>query len=206
MNQPSSTPLLDLAMLYAYEERLRTQGLPVGRWLKPGLTDEEMDEIVAPLGLSLPTEGRVWWGWHDGETVEGRDKVIRPWRSFLSLAESVRVYRELRSMAEELVEPDIPPLDDADYRWNPTWLPITGIQLPFVIDCSVAEGEPTPIRCIDWQDVDGFFEPRAGSFGQMIIWWMSAIDSGAWRWNPERNQWDIRRELFEPALKANLLV
>jgi hypothetical protein len=193
-------------MLHAYEERLGSQGVPVEQWTRPGLGSEEMEETLASLGLSLPIEGRVWWGWHDGATREGQDKVVGPWRSFLSLAEAVKVAQEFRLMAEELVEPDTPPLDDPDFRWNPAWLPIKGPQLPFVIDCSVADGAPTPIRFIDWQNVDGFFKPRAESLGQMVSWWIEAIDCGARRWDPERNQWDMHDELLEWELRTNPLV
>jgi hypothetical protein len=206
MSKSPSTPFLDMEMLNTYEERLRAQGLPVDRWLKPGLTDREMDETLEPLGLSLPAEGRVWWRWHGGETSEGRDKVIGPWKSFLSLVESVEVYREFRSMAEGLVVPDLPPLDDPDFRWNPAWLPISGPQHPCVIDCSVPGGEPTPVRFIDWQNVDGFFLPRAESFGQMVSWWIDAIDCGAWRWDPARNRWDTHDDLLDRELRANPLM
>ncbi len=126
--------------------------------------------------------------------------------NFLSLADAVEQYRKCRTSAELLVVPNLPPLDDPDYRWNPAWLPVTGPQLPIVIDCSVAEGEPTPIRFIDWQNVDGFFKPRAESLGQMVSWWIEAIDCGAWRWNPERNRWDTHNELLPSELSTNPLL
>lgn len=207
MGYGRSIPLLDAELLRAYEDRLRSQGLPLDRLTNPGLTISEIENVLSPLGLRLPSEGREWWGWHNGENDEGRGRVIGPWRRFLSLEKSVKVYRELRPIAEELAEPGLPPpLDDPDFRWNPAWLPIKGPQLPFVIDCSVAEGEPTPIRMLDWQNVDEFFRPRADSFGQMVQWWIDAIDAGAWRWNPERNQWDTHDELLGPELRINPLV
>ena len=115
--------MLDAAILQAYESRLRAQGVPVDEWGRAGLTDEKMSETLAPLGLSLPVEGCVWWGWHDGATGEGREKLLGPnGEKFLSLAEAVETYREFRAIVQELVEPDIPLLADADYRWNPAWL------------------------------------------------------------------------------------
>jgi cell wall assembly regulator SMI1 len=194
-------------MLKSYEERLRRQGLGVDQWTRLGITTDVMEEILAPLGLRLPIEARVWWEWHDGSTYGGWEKVLGPGNVCLSLEESVKKYQQCRIEAEELVVPDCPPLDDPDFRWNPAWLPVCGDPgHPVVIDCSVAEGEPTPIRFIDWQNVDGFFKPRAVSFGQMVSWWIRAIDSGAWRWNPERDRWDRHDELRDDEFKNNPLV
>jgi hypothetical protein len=204
----SSSPILDVSLLRAFEERLRLWDLPVGRWANPGLTDDEMDEVVAPLGLRLPIEARIWWGWYDGETKEGRGKLFTPWDGMLPLREAVDVYLSFRSMANKLSEPDHlpPPRDNPDFFWHPGWFPLLGPQLPFVIDCSVGENEPTPIRMIDWQDVDGFFEPRAGSFGQMVAWWIEAIDSGAWDRDTERQRWRSRHMLLPPELRRTQLV
>jgi cell wall assembly regulator SMI1 len=202
-----SVPFLNVKMLQSFEDRVRGQGLPVDRWVNPGLTIDAMEEILAPFGLCLPVEGRVWWGWHDGSAYEGWGKLLGPGNSCLSLGESVKKYRQCRASAEELVVPSLPPLDDPDFRWNPAWLPICGDPgHPIVIDCSVGEGEPTPIRFIDWQNVDGFFKPRAGSLGQMVSWWIRAIDSGAWRWNPERDRWDRHDELRDEEFRYSPLL
>jgi hypothetical protein len=40
----------------------------------------------------------------------------------------------------------------------------------------------------------------------MVSWWIEAIDYGAWRWNPERNQWDTHDELLRSELRTNPLV
>jgi hypothetical protein len=201
MNGP---PLLNPEMLQAYEERLRTIGVPINDWT-PGLTDEQMRETLAPLGLRLPAEGRTWWGWHDGSPGYGDSKLIAPpGERFLTLAEAVETYREYRKIVEELVEPDIPELANPDDRWSPSWLPIRGPQLPVVIDCSVGEG-PTPLRRIDLQDVEDSPRPRAQSLGQMVTWWIAALDSGAWRWDAERAEWSVNRELLEDGSRNNPL-
>lgn len=200
-------PILDNATLRVYEGRLRAQGVPIDGWHEPGLTDDDMSEALAPLGLSLPLEGRVWWSWHNGVPGRGKAKLVAPsGDKFLSLAEAIETYKEFRAIVQELVEPDIPLLADPDYRWNPAWLPIRGPQLPVVIDCSVPESQPTPLRFIDLQDVEGSPKPRAQSLGQMLSWWIEAIDCGAWRWNRERSQWDRHDELLPSALRANPLV
>jgi hypothetical protein len=60
-------------------------GAPIVDHLQPGLSDEQMDELTAPLGLSLPVEARRWWGWHDGvDPASARiqaDRMVGPlWR------------------------------------------------------------------------------------------------------------------------------
>jgi hypothetical protein len=199
--------MLDRDLLSTYEERLRAQGVPVDGWTRPGLTTDEMRETLSPLGLRLPIEGSVWWAWRDGGEREGREHVLGPYKDFLSLSEAVKRHQDFRAIAEEQVEPDFPPFDDPDYQWNPAWLPISGDPShPVVIDCSVAEGMPTPLRVIDWEDIDGFFKPRAESLGQLVSWYMKAMDAGAWRWSPERRQWDVRRELLDDELRMTPLL
>jgi hypothetical protein len=197
-------PLLDVAILNGYEERLRFLGIPLDEWTNPGLKRDEMEEVLAPLDVRLPVEGLVLWGWHNGATRKGREKLFGPGRECLSLGEAIAVYHQLRTIAEQTT--GAWPQNDPDFLWNSAWIPITGPQHPLVIDCSVAADEPTPIRVIDWQNVDGFFKPRAESLGQMVSWWIEAIDCGAWRWDPERNQWNTHDELLERELRTNPLV
>ena len=58
--------LLDRAVLAELESRWQSQGAPIVSALRPGLSDDEMDRLTEPLGLSLPREAREWWGWHNG--------------------------------------------------------------------------------------------------------------------------------------------
>jgi hypothetical protein len=194
-------------MILSYEAVLRAQGVPLDRSDRPGLSDAEMRETLAPIGLSLPLEGRAWWGWHDGSPGEGDGKLIAPpGDRFLSLSEAIDCYREFRGIVERSVEPDIPALADPDDRWHPACLPIRGRQLPVVIDCSVAESEPTPLRRIDLQDVEGSPRPRAQSLGQMVGWWIDAIDRGAWQWDAVRGEWTVDNELMADEYRMNPLV
>jgi hypothetical protein len=193
----TTAPLLTPDLLAEYEERLRSQGAPVDRWGRPGLSDDEMDATIASVGLRLPTEARVWWAWHDGGTDdEGRWAFLGPnGTDFLSLARAVETYRACRALALELVEPEIPELANVENRWNSNWFPIRGEQLPVVIDCGVTLGAPTPVRRIDFADVEGSPSVRAPSLGQAVLWWIAALDAGAWTWNRDRRAWDRHQEL-----------
>jgi hypothetical protein len=187
--------MLDQATLDAYEARLEAQGVPILDAGKPGLSELEMRDLVAPLGLELPTEGRLWWGWRNGSPRSMNKKPLTPvGNECLTLAQAVDTYRQYRKLVEENVEPDRPPLDEPNFRWDPSWLPITGFQLPIVIDCSVSERQPTPVRMLSMEEPLFSREPRAASLGQMVRWWIGALDSGAWRWHPEQGEWttDVR--------------
>jgi hypothetical protein len=55
---------------------------------------------------------------------------------FLTLAGAVDVHRTYREIAIRIAEPDVPELPNPDDAFSPTWFPITGPQLPIVVDCA----------------------------------------------------------------------
>jgi len=113
-----------------------------------------MDAITAPLGLRLPDEARVWWGWSNGAP---RHPSGLP---YLPLEEAVDLYRSVRRMADDVAggAPAGAAHASADFWWERAWFPITrsGHGSTVACDCGVARGEPTPIRVIDWENVSGF--------------------------------------------------
>ncbi len=177
----SLPPTLTPALLDELEQRWRTLGLPLLDRLRPGLTDAEIDTLVAPLGLDLPEEARTWWRWHDGIDLEGA--TGNGWtfgpdrRPFGPLAAAVGECERLRTMAGELADPSAG--RDETYWWSPTWFPLTTGGKPLVCDCAVA-GRVTPIRIYDTH-VETFHKPRADSFGQVVTWWIEAYDNGEWQ-------------------------
>ena len=77
-------------------------------YLRPGLTDAEMDALTEPLGIVLPEEARVWWGWHDGTDPHfidpiqgGKFAMLAPGRIFLSLGDGVKQCQSLREVGWE---------------------------------------------------------------------------------------------------------
>ncbi len=186
------TPVFDLTLIAAYEARLRDLAVPLEEWDRSGLTDVEMDDIIANVSLRLPREARAWWGWHNGSPGYGLAKIAVPvGDKLLSLTEAVEVYREYRDLAVRLAEPDIPELANPDDRWSASWLPITGPQTPTVIDCGHPELPVTPVRSINFQYVEESKDVSTVSLGQMVTWWIGAIDSGAWRWDNSRQEWSV---------------
>jgi hypothetical protein len=177
---------LTLELLSSLEDRWRSQGARVVERLRPGLTRSEQEGTLSSLALVLPDEGTLWWEWHDGAmTPDGNYELLGPDLPFLPLAKSVEWYREFRAIAEE---------ENADADWPPEWFPLTtSSQGPIVIDCSIGPGRPTPIRKIDWANApstESLAEPRASSLGELVRWWIDALDVGAWRYDAAVGRWD----------------
>jgi hypothetical protein len=55
---------------------------------------------------------------------------------------------------------------------------------------------PTPLRFVLWEDLDYFRKPRTESLGQLVEWWLEAVESGAWRWDRVREQWQQDSDLL----------
>jgi hypothetical protein len=200
------TPVLGPTLIAAYEARLRDLAVPLEEWDTPGLTDDEMKDTVASLSLRLPQEARIWWGWHNGSPGYGLAKIAVPvGDKLLSLTEAVEVHKECRDLAVRLVEPDMPELANPDDRWSASWLPITGPQTPTVIDCSHPELPITPVRSINFQYVEASKDVGAASLGQMVTWWIGAIDTGAWQWDRSQHKWRVEPHLLDPDFKMSAL-
>lgn len=183
-------PILGTELIAEYETKLREQGVPLDEWSSPGITAEEQEMAVEPIGLHLPTEARTWWAWHNGCPRYGLSKLVAPvGEKMLTISEAVEVYREYRDIVQNLVEPDVPALANPDDRWDPSWLPILGPQVPTVIDCRDSNGDATPVRSINLQYVEESKEIGSPSLGQMMRWWIGAIDGGAWCWDTEKREW-----------------
>lgn len=113
---------------------------------------------MVPVGLELPHEARLWWGWHDG--IEREDAEVLPARrelgpgfDFLPLAEAIELYDDQREMFATTGIEELRPAH---------LFPITYRNGPVSCDCSVGEGKPTPMFHIHSHDYDlhGATTPR----------------------------------------------
>lgn len=116
-SQLSSTddivPRLDSELLARLEAAWTAQSAPIVDHLAPGLTDDEMSEIVSPLRLRLPLEARAWWGWHDGVPWRGDgeatpERGLGPGLEYMPLRDAVKDYlldRKIFSDVEGAPEP-----------------------------------------------------------------------------------------------------
>lgn len=207
----SDAPLLDSTLLAALERRWRDQGWAAVAWLRPGLSDEELDAATTPLGLKLPPEARLWWSWHDGVALPDdvtRDQLVfgGPGFVYLSLSAAVRRYEMMRDIAKTLVESD-PNAMTQDELWHPQWFPVTVAAYGAVVacDCGDPGAERTPIRPVDWaSQLAGPIKAR--SFGEMVTWWLDAIDQGAWWYEPAEERWNRDYTALDPRRELTRLV
>ena len=166
--------LLTTHHLSSLASALRQRRFPIVEHLRPGLTDAEMDELTAPLGLWLPTEARLWWGWHDGASAEGPSKIGANWW-FAPLSACVDACLELREIAaaDEFLGED---------WWPSGWFPIALGDWALACDTVVAPGEPTPIKTWNLEDVVPS-EPSLPSLGALIEMWTDVLLAGAWQYD-----------------------
>jgi cell wall assembly regulator SMI1 len=186
--------MLSHELLEQLERRWREAGWRgLGR-LRPGLSDEQLDALTEPLGLRLPTEARMWWGWHDGivpsgpgfEAVFGGSDF-----EYLPLDRAVDAYLLRRALAAEVAVASQADGYGEEYWWHPSWFPITegGGGTTIACDCSVPFGDPTPIRSVRWDLGDEWAVPRVDSFGELVRHWIAAIDRGTWCYDASQDRW-----------------
>lgn len=183
------------AILDRIESLLSSVGDPLVSAFRPGLTPAEIDRVMEPLGLQLPVEARMWWGWHDGVAGPGPDLfgIGRPF----TLSEAVDEYFVRRDRyAVEAAEIDEDPNRSRSWFWEDSWLPFaqTGHAGVITIEMGIAEGEGTPVRDSEI-DPDGEFRtPRAGSLTEYLEARIVAIDAGIYGWHSDKSRWDYTVE------------
>ena len=180
-------PLLGRRLVEELGARWRAVHAPVVDRLRPGLADAELDALMEPLGLRLPMEARVWWGWHDGVEATSvrlsREREIMPALEFHPLAEAVDRCWTWRRISRGWH--DDAPGEQPDPWWDDAWFPITDAGQAGIVacDCSVAAGEPTPIRCVlPPEPGSPTAEPVFASLGELVQGMIDAFDAGAWRY------------------------
>jgi hypothetical protein len=171
--------LLDAQLLHALEERWRTRGAETPDRMAPGLSDEEIDRIAAPLGFALPEEIRTLYRWHDGS-----QRYVMTWaRGMISLQV---VVAEAATM---------PPWDE---ERRPTWLRILDERPYLVADCAVGLHDPVPIWNYgpDWGPAT---RPVFASVGDMVALWIDLIDNDLMYW--DGTIWQVRDATPEDVLE-----
>jgi hypothetical protein len=171
-----ATPrMLTVEQLTQLKQRWQKLGLVgVLDHLRPGLTDAEMDALTKPLGIGLPNEARVWWGWHDGtdpvriDPIRGEEfAMLAPGRIFLPLGDAVRQCQTLREVLWEGKE--------SHDLWR-QWLPLNTLEDPTVLDC--AADAPARVFRLEFQ----FPARRRGlpTLGTLVDAYIVAFNAGAW--------------------------
>jgi hypothetical protein len=219
MEEPeeAAESLLTFELLDELRLRLIKQRAPVVELLSQGLDDTELDAVFLPVGLQASTEARVWWAWSGGvprsSVAFSNQRAVGPGRDFLEPVEAVERYQQARHIAEEMASDAaaFAPNTEratADWWWQPGWLPITtnGAGTTIACDCSVSKGEPSPMHAVNWGARENFYEPSASSFGQMVKWWIDALDTKAWGYMPDEARWFYDWKRVDPERQLSGLV
>ncbi len=175
--------VLSVELLEDLEKRWRDQRAPIAERLQPGLTVDEMETAVAPLGLELPEEAKVWWGWHDGAACA--DLGVPVAFSYASLQHAVESAEFHRNLANEVMP------EDPTWMWNWSWLPwssdISGAAL--VIEAR-ADMQVSPVS-VHLKDDSADVPESAPSMGTLVSWWIELFDRKASVYDRASGHWQI---------------
>jgi hypothetical protein len=173
--------MLDSNRLEQFEAQLVSAGAPVVNKLAPGLSPADADRLTRGSGITLPTEPRLWWGWHNGITGGPAEQEIGPGVDFLSLEQALDARTSMNAIAEH-------------GRFPASWLPLAHVDDGYlVVDCTGADG-PTGVYRVNFEMGD---TRAADSIGEVVEFWSACLVRGAWAWNPD-GYWDWEPDLLPP--------
>jgi hypothetical protein len=201
----TSPRALDAELLAELDRRLRERGVPAIGAAQPGLSEEAINEIVAPLGLSLPREARLWWSWHNGVQPDAGPgpREIGPTRKWLPLEEAAEECGRIRKMVREARDPRDPrPIESI---WSSSWLPFVQSNGVYVIETAVPDDAPCPVR-VHWFD-EPETPPDLPSLGALVSLWIEALDRRAWSYDRQGDHWTVNHDILMtwPAAKRGLI-
>jgi cell wall assembly regulator SMI1 len=203
-------PVLTNALLEELAVRWREHDAAVARRLMAGLSDAEIDELVEPLGLRVPSEARTWWRWHNG----ARDAFIvhTGGKAFSSLARCVQIASTMRDIARQVTAPYRLSESEANEMarrvWNWDWLPLCddGVGGIAVVRAG-AEDAPQAVSPVLYRDRDAGSNaiPLAPSIGALVHQWITILDAGAGSYDRRRDRWVLVPEKLPPGYDERIL-
>lgn len=174
----------------------RAHGVPVEDALAPGTEVSSFNSDDGSRHVELPTELQTWWAWHDGGVREAPSvfawqmgPLLQPMSSTRSRAKWQRSMEMAKKMAADALEGTA--LADPDYWWRASWVPLFSDGSGYLVgDCDLGGLDVAPIRRIEWgPGLDESARPRTDSFGQLVEWWIEAIEAGMWTFDHEAGMW-----------------
>lgn len=163
-------------LLAELEEEIRTAG--AGETLDqmlPGLSEGQIRDALVEVALTPPEELLAWYQWHNGGHV-----MLTPFWQPMNLSGAIALYQEQE-------------LGTEDWQWRLGWLPIMGSHPFLLIDCSRPPSTPASVRRYNsWSG--GFVSELTDDQPQPslclpVTWWIEALRTGVYRWEPTLNRW-----------------
>lgn len=185
--------MLTVQLLDRLSATWRAHGAPIEDALAPGRTVESFRSDDGTLQVDLPEELRTWWAWHDG-SIEGRStrsSLMGPHLQPMSSTSSRQWWQTMMAEAAMMATrgPEGTELAERDYWWQEAWVPLLDPGVgTLVADCRLGRAGLTPIRHVDWHDEERR-PPCTDSLGQLVEWWIEAIEHGIWTYDPDRGVW-----------------
>jgi cell wall assembly regulator SMI1 len=172
----------------------RAHGVPVEEALAPGRDVSSFTSDDGTLHVELVTELQTWWAWRDGHIRDSETAwAIGPLFEQMSSTRSRVRWQRSMAMAKDAAAdaPEGTPLTDPDYWWRESWVPLASDGSGYIVaDCALGGPELAPIHRIEWQpDMDVDPRPRVDSFGQLVEWWIEAVELGIWTYDCDANIW-----------------
>lgn len=192
-----ASPQLLAELLEQCEKEFISAGVPLDRWLAPGIGAEEVNQKLAEVGLIAPDELLVWFGWHNGLTTPTPGEIAeRALPNFVpaSIDLTIRRYKDLVLNFEPPYMNDIP-LKYFTFGAGEGWLRIEDDSRGCAVDCS-GKYPPSDAPRIRYAS-EQFYETgaetlfRAVSLCTRVTWMLDSFHSGAFNWNAETQWWDI---------------
>jgi hypothetical protein len=72
--------------------------------------------------------------------------------------------------------------------------------------CAVEADAPVPILDVDYHKAAYPGAVVCHSLGEMVRWWIEALEAGAWRYDGKHNHWERTYELIPPERDRSGLV
>lgn len=169
-------------------------GVPIEEALAPGRVVSSFTSDDEKLHVELPAELRTWWAWHDGMVEDWQGTwPVAPGLTPMSFKESRDWWQWSLEHAQKIAA-DAPagtPNADPGYWWREGWIPLASDGTGYIVaDCDLGEPDVAPIRRIKWEpDLDVTSRPRTESFGQLVEWWIEALELGLWTYDRDTKTW-----------------
>jgi hypothetical protein len=172
----------------------RAHGVPGEEALAPGRRVTSFTSDDGSLHVELSAELQKWWAWHDGRVEDWQGPwPIGPGLRPMSSTQSREWWQRSMTMAKDAAA-DAPagtPNAEPDYWWRSSWVPLLSDGSGYLVgDCALGGPDVAPIRRIEWgPDLEEVARPRTDSFGQLLEWWIEALELGLWSFDQDAQRW-----------------